>query len=89
MAVELYPRKHDNRSNVVTLVGNYLPRQCGIATFTSDLLHALAAESPGIDYWSVAMNDTHKGYDYPKQVRFEVYQNKLQEYQLAADFLNM
>ena len=89
MAVELYPRKHDNRSTVITLAGNYLPRQCGIATFTSDLLHALAAESPGIDYWSVAMNDNHKGYDYPKQVRFEVYQNKLQEYQLAADFLNM
>jgi glycosyltransferase involved in cell wall biosynthesis len=89
MAVELYSRKHDNRSNVVTLVGNYLPRQCGIATFTSDLLQALAAESPGTDYWTVAMNDSQKGYDYPKQVRFEVYQNKLQEYQLAADFLNM
>ena len=78
MANEAVSRKQDNRSNIVTLVSNYLPRQCGIATFTSDLLRALAAESPGTDYWSVAMNDTQEGYDYPRQVHFEVYQNKLQ-----------
>jgi glycosyltransferase involved in cell wall biosynthesis len=83
------PPRMNSTPKTIALVGNYLPRQCGIATFTSDLLEALAAESPEMDYWTIAMNDTQKGYDYPKQVRFEVYQNKLQEYHLAADFLNM
>jgi glycosyltransferase involved in cell wall biosynthesis len=82
-------QKINDQSKTIALIGNYLPRQCGIATFTSDLLQSLALQSPDTQYWSIAMNDTQKGYDYPKQVRFEVHQNKLHEYHLAADFLNM
>jgi glycosyltransferase involved in cell wall biosynthesis len=89
MANDTVSWKQQSNSNVITLLGNYLPRQCGIATFTTDLLGALAAQSPGTDYWAIAMNDTLEGYDYPARVRFEVYQNKLQEYQLSADFLNI
>jgi glycosyltransferase involved in cell wall biosynthesis len=89
MANDTVSRKQQSNSNVITLLGNYLPRQCGIATFTTDLLGALAAQSPGTDYWAIAMNDILEGYDYPARVRFEVYQNKLQEYQLSADFLNI
>jgi len=37
-----YPRK-------IALIGNYLPRKCGIATFSSDLLTALSEENPGGD----------------------------------------
>jgi glycosyltransferase involved in cell wall biosynthesis len=89
MANDTVSWKQQSNSNVISLLGNYLPRQCGIATFTTDLLGALAAQSPGTDYWAIAMNDTLEGYDYPARVRFEVYQNKLQEYQLSADFLNI
>lgn len=77
-----YPRK-------IALIGNYLPRQCGIATFTTDLLTALAGEYPAGDCWAVVMNDVPEGYRYPDQVRFEVNQRMLAEYRLAADFLNM
>ena len=30
----------------IAFLGNYLPRKCGIATFTSDLLGAVAARHP-------------------------------------------
>jgi glycosyltransferase involved in cell wall biosynthesis len=76
-------------SEIFSLVGNYLPRLCGIATFTTDLLQSLLRETTGKAYWAVAMNDTPEGYDYPRDVRFEINQNRFQEYRLAADFLNM
>ncbi len=73
----------------VAVVGNFLPRQCGIATFTTDLVCALTEESPELDHWVVAMNDVLEGYRYPSPVHFELnYQNPT-DYILAADFLNM
>lgn len=73
----------------IVLVGTYLPRQCGIATFTSDLLTALAQENPEAECWAMVMNDTPEGYRYPPEVRFEVNQRTLSDYRMAADFLNM
>ncbi|GAB4342695.1 MAG: glycosyltransferase family 4 protein [Candidatus Abyssubacteria bacterium] len=73
----------------IALIGNYLPRRCGIATFTSDLLEALSATTPQTDYWAVVMNDVPEGYRYPRRVRFELNQKSLADYRLAADFLNM
>lgn len=75
--------------NNVSLLGNYLPRRCGIATFTSDLADALAAAAPNVGVHTVAMNDRPEGYRYPSRVWFEVNENRLGEYKLAADFLNM
>lgn len=73
----------------VVLLGNHLPRKCGIATFTTDLADAIAKEAPDTAVWAMAMNDRLKGYNYPSRVRFEISQGKLNEYDLAADFLNM
>jgi hypothetical protein len=64
----------------VAVIGNYLPRQCGIATFTTDLVEGLSAEAPDINCWAAAMNDTPEGYPYPDKVRFEINQNKLSDY---------
>jgi glycosyltransferase involved in cell wall biosynthesis len=73
----------------IALIGSYLPRQCGIATFTADLASAILENSPEIDCSIVAMNDRPQGYEYPDEVRFQIGQNKLSEYRLAADFLNV
>ena len=73
----------------VALIGNHLPRQCGIATFTSHLLESIAANALDKTCWAVAMNDRPAGYPYPSQVRFEVNQNQLNEYSVAADLLNL
>ncbi len=56
----------------IAFVGNYLPRQCGIATFTTDLCEAIAAEYPETSCMALPVNDTETGYAYPPRVRFEL-----------------
>lgn len=73
----------------IVLIGNYLPRLCGIATFTTHLLESIALNAPDKACWAVAMNDRPEGYSYPSQVRFEINQSQLNEYSLAADLCNL
>jgi hypothetical protein len=73
----------------IALIGSYLPRKCGIATFTADLAAAILANDPNIDCSIVAMNDRPEGYEYPPTVRFQIGQDRLDEYSLAAGFLNL
>lgn len=73
----------------VAVIGNYSPRQCGIATFTTDLSEALAVAYPGINVFAVPVNDIPTGYPYPPRVRFELAENDLVSYRRAADFLNI
>ncbi|UCG52669.1 MAG: glycosyltransferase family 4 protein [Candidatus Latescibacterota bacterium] len=77
------------RARGVAFVGNYLPRVCGIATFTFDLAEAVAKQV-GKDQPVIvtAMNDQPEGYAYPERVKFEVRQEHLLDYSRAADFLN-
>jgi len=72
----------------IAVVGNYLPRHCGIATFTTDLCDALHAEYGATELLALPVNDTEEGYDYPVRVRFELSENNLASYRQAADFLN-
>ncbi len=73
----------------VALIGSYLPRQCGIATFTADLAAAILNNDPDIDCTIVAMNDQRAGYEYTDAVKFQITQDKLNDYRRAADFLNL
>jgi len=73
----------------VSCVGSYLPRRCGIATFTADLAEALGAAAPQVQTQTVAMNDRPEGYRYGPRVWFEINEQRPAEYRLAADFLNM
>ncbi len=73
----------------VAFLGDYLPRKCGIATFTTDLRCAVAAEFPAIQCLVVPVNDLAGGYDYPAEVRFEIAEQDLPSYLRAADFLNI
>src|SRR3989442_2260537 len=73
----------------IAFLGDHLPRKCGIATFTSDLLAAVATEYPQSQCFAVPVNDIKGGYDYPDVVRFEIEEQDLSSYQRAADFLNL
>ena len=73
----------------IAFLGDYLPRKCGIATFTSDLRCAVAAEHPAVQCLVVPVNDLAGGYDYPAEVRFEIAEQDLPSYLRAADFLNI
>jgi glycosyltransferase involved in cell wall biosynthesis len=79
-----------NLPRTIAIVGNYIPRKCGIATFTSDLCEALSQKLPNPDnIIAIAMDDIVEGYDYPERVKFEIRENIIRDYMNAADFLNL
>jgi len=75
--------------NRIAFIGNYLPRQCGIATFTTDLCEAIAVEYGDTTCIALPVNDTEAGYAYPDRVRFELTEKDIDSYRRAADFLNI
>lgn len=77
------------RIRTVAMLGNHLPRQCGIATFTTDLSSAIAAAAPELDCFVLAMNDPGRSHPYPARVRFEIAETEVVSYRRAADFLNV
>jgi glycosyltransferase involved in cell wall biosynthesis len=74
--------------NRVAFVGDYLPRQCGIATFTTDLCEAVAQAFPATTFFAVAANDTIDGYAYPPRVRFEFGEGEVHAYRRLSEYLN-
>src|ERR1700732_3811434 len=81
--------KEGSKIRKIAFVGDHLPRKCGMATFTSDLLSAVAAAHPQSQCFSVSVNDIKGGYEYPEVVRFEIEEQDLSSYLRAADFLNI
>jgi glycosyltransferase involved in cell wall biosynthesis len=81
--------KENSKIRKIAFVGTHLPRKCGIATFTSDLLAAVATAHPLSQCFSVSVNDIKGGYEYPEVVRFEIEEQDLPSYLRAADFLNI
>ncbi len=77
-----------NTKNIAFL-GDYVPRRCGIATFTADICEAVAAEFPETQCIVGSVNDRPEGYDYPPRVRFEIEEQELDSYRRAAEFLNI
>jgi glycosyltransferase involved in cell wall biosynthesis len=73
----------------IAFIGNYLPRQCGIATFTTDLCEAFAAANGDTSCIALPVNDSEAGYEYPPRVRFELSEKDIRSYRRAADFLNI
>lgn len=71
--------------NHIAFVGDHIPRQCGIATFTADLCEAIATEFPDCRCVVGAVNDRPEGYDYSDRVRFEIDEKELDSYRRAAD----
>src|SRR3954451_18785312 len=72
----------------IAVIGNSLPRRCGIATFTTDLQQGISASRPSLEACIVAITDHGQTYDYPKAVAFQIQDDKIEEYIRAADFLN-
>ena len=78
------PTQEPRAIDRIAIVGNYVPRRCGIATFTADTYAAFAARYPSIaiDVW--AMNDRPDTYDYPGIVTGTIEQHDPVSYSLAA-----
>lgn len=72
----------------IAFIGNSLPRQCGIATFTSDLSQAMADAAEPIRTSIVALTDAKQSYAYPDEVIFEIREDEIEDYVTAARILN-
>lgn len=73
----------------IAVIGNYLPRQCGIATFTTDLSQSLAKELIiEENLINVVMDNIPEGYNYSSRVKFRIRENVQSDYFWAADYLN-
>ncbi|MGB8400309.1 glycosyltransferase family 4 protein [Bradyrhizobium sp.] len=72
----------------IAVIGNSLPRRCGIATFTTDLQRAISTSRPSLETCIVAMTDHGQAYDYPRSVALQINDGAIEEYVRAAAFLN-
>src|SRR6202790_2561245 len=81
--------KETSKVRKIAFVGDHLPRKCGLATFTSNSLAAVAAAHPQNRCLAVSVNDIPGGYECPEVVRFEIEEQDLSSYLRAADFLNI
>ena len=52
----------------IALIGNFLPRKCGLATYTTDTFSALKGRFPDLKIDVYAMDDHPGLYDYPPEV---------------------
>lgn len=73
------------------VIGNYPPRQCGISTFTQNLVQSIAAaahkKTVDMKLEIIAMNDD-RTYDYPAEVNHSIQQDSLTDYFKAAEYIN-
>lgn len=77
-----------NEIRKIALIGNDLPRKCGIATFTHDMYTSLAGLFPQVESFVVAVNDRAYSYEYGSEVQFEFDEQDMDSYLRAAEFLN-
>jgi glycosyltransferase involved in cell wall biosynthesis len=86
-----YQKKLDARERKLRIVyvSSYIPRECGIATFTKDLTSAINELNPEYLAEIIAVTDPyHKDYDYPWEVKFRIKQENFSSYTAAADYIN-
>lgn len=79
------PRRPINRA---AIIGNFPPRQCGLATFTRDMYACLTKALPSANWRVIAMNDVGGQYDYPEAVTDQLPQNDAAAYMDLARSLN-
>ncbi|MDZ7875147.1 MAG: hypothetical protein U5N27_19880 [Rhizobium sp.] len=77
-----------SRPTRIAFIGNSLPRQCGIATFTGDLSQALLDAVEPVQTSIVAVTDAKQTYAYPSDVIFEIREEEVEDYVTAARVLN-
>ncbi len=69
-------------------IGTYVPKECGIATFTSDLLNSVSREYDNVHCEVIALNDPSETYNYPEEVVFQIQRDRIEDYYRAADYIN-
>ncbi len=74
------------RSPRVALVSTFVPRECGLATFTDDV--ATAVGGHGIACRVVALERAGQGFTYDRRVVGTIQEDRLADYTAAADLIH-
>lgn len=77
-----------NKQLKVLFIGTYVPKECGIATFTADLLNSVSGEYNNVHCEVIALNDPSETYNYPEEVVFQIQRDRIEDYYRAADYIN-
>ncbi len=84
MATKVRRPDVDESALKICLIGTYPPRECGIGTFTCDLKHSLNDIHSDV----IAITNENTKHQYPEEVVFEIRQHELDDYRLAAEYIN-
>ena len=87
-SVSLKWRDQLNKQLRVLFIGTYVPKECGIATFTYDLLNSISVGNNDIHCEVIALTDPSENHNYSEEVVFQIERNNLEDYYRAADFIN-
>lgn len=82
------PERYTEKIAGIALVGNYLPRKCGIATFTTDIRNALIDRYPDMRVDVYAMEDGAQDKGYPPEVAATIAERNAADYVVAAQRIN-
>ena len=80
--------REKNNSIHSTFISSYIPRKCGIATYTKDLTRAINLINPYSKSEIVALIKPEDKIDYPPEVKLKINQYKVDSYIKAADHIN-
>jgi len=72
----------------VIYLSSYIPRKCGIATFTKDLTNAVNMLNPYALAEIMVFHRDEDLLDYPWEVKYKINQDDLNSYLQAADYIN-
>jgi len=77
-----------DRPTRVIYISSYIPRKCGIATFTKDLTTAINNLNPTALAEIAAVTDPDQSYDYPWEVKTHIDQLTAEDYLTVANYIN-
>jgi glycosyltransferase involved in cell wall biosynthesis len=69
-------------------ISSYVPRKCGIATYTSDLTRAIDLINPYCESKIIALIRPEDKIDHPPEVKFKINQYEIDSYIKAAHYIN-
>ena len=82
------PRIPESNKKYIAFLGTYVPRECGIATFTKDLVDSVDLLDEFAPARVIAVNEIDTIYDYDSRVKQQIRQDFEEDYIQAATYIN-